>query len=191
MDMKLSRRLAGATLVLVGVFNGAAAAELDIFSAPASVSVGQDFTVSVYVNGITNLYGYEFDLGFNSALVQALGETEGSFLSQGGTLPTFHIPGAIDNFNGVVASVGNSLLGPATGVDGSGTLETFEFKAVATGSASFELANAILVDNNLNDITPPVVGTTTTVTPGTTTVPEPGAVGLFALGAMAALRRRR
>ena len=126
-------RLAPLAVALGLLSQSGVAAEIDLLSAPTTVSAGQQFTVSVYVSGITDLYGYGFDLGFNQGLVQELSASEGAFLGLGG--PTFHIDGVVDNTGGVVSGVGNTLLGDVLGVDGSGTLESFVFRATAAGTS--------------------------------------------------------
>ena len=165
------------------------AAEIDILSAPSAVIAGQQFTVSVYVSGITDLYGYGFDLGFDPGRVQELSASESAFLGLGG--PTFHIDGSVDNVGGVVSGVANSLEGDVPGVDGSGMLESFVFKATAAGSAGFTLANVTLLDSQNEDITPAVVGSETTITGGGHSVPEPAPLSLVALGVAALWMMRR
>jgi hypothetical protein len=77
--------------------------------------------------------------------------TEGSFLPGGGT--TFFIPGIIDNVGGGVCAAADSLIGAISGVTGDGTLAEFQLTTLAAGTSALSLANSILLDSSLNDIT--------------------------------------
>ena len=102
----------------------------------STITSGTAFNVDVLASDMTDLYAYQFSIGFDSTLLNANTITEGGFLSDIGT--TFFIPGAIDNLFGSVLFTGNSLLGPIAGANGSGVLATIGFNAVAVhGSRGF------------------------------------------------------
>ena len=65
-----------------------------------NISPGQKFSLDVDVSNITDLYAFQFDLGFDPGLLSALSVTEGTFLPSGGS--TFFLPGTIDNVGGTV-----------------------------------------------------------------------------------------
>jgi hypothetical protein len=115
---------------------------------PASVDAGNTFQVNVNISGATNVYGFQFDLGYDPTLVQAIGVTEEGFLPSGGT--TFFLPGTIDNGLGSFYFNGDTLIGNISGVDGMGTLLQFDFKAIAAGTSPLTLTNIFLVDPNFN-----------------------------------------
>src|SRR5437867_11035043 len=106
---------------------------------PSSLNVpaGQTFSVDVSISNVTDLFAFQFDLGFNPAIIAADGVTEGSFLATGGS--TFFIAGTIDNVGGSVSSNADTLLTALSGVSGSGTLATFELTAVGAGSSSLDV----------------------------------------------------
>ena len=105
---------------------------------PSSLNVasGANFTVSVAVSGVTDLFAFQFDLGFNPSVLKADGVTEGPFLASGGS--TSFVPGAIDNVGGDVSNNADTLLTAISGVSGSGTLASFEFTALGSGSSSLD-----------------------------------------------------
>src|ERR1017187_8890134 len=70
--------------------------------AAPTVALGQTFTLSVNISGAADLYGYQFDLGFNPTVLQAISVTEGAFLGTGG--PTIFLPGTIDNVGGSITA---------------------------------------------------------------------------------------
>jgi Cohesin domain/PEP-CTERM motif len=144
---------------------------------PTTVSQGSSLAVDVNIVSVTDLYGFQFDLGFNPSVLMATMVSEGAFLPSGGS--TFFIPGTIDNTNGIVAATADTLTGALSGVSGSGTLAVFDFTAIANGATGLTLSNVILIDSNGNLIN--TVGNT----------PEPSALILFAVTLLGALGFRR
>ena len=146
-----------------------------------TVGQGSSFTVDISITGVSDLYAWGFDLGFDPTLIAAIGITEGPFLATGG--PTFFIPGIIDNVGGTISFNGDTLEGAIPGVNGGGVLATASFIAVAQGTSPINLFNTSLLDSNLGGIQADVTGGNVTVT----AVPEPAtwlllAAGLTALG---------
>ncbi|HEV3199328.1 MAG TPA: cohesin domain-containing protein, partial [Bryobacteraceae bacterium] len=84
-----------ALAVWFGTSTGTCLAGTLSVDAPSSAAVGDIFTVNVNIAGITDLYGFQFDLSFDPAILAAASSTEGPFLPTGGA--TFFIPGTIDN----------------------------------------------------------------------------------------------
>jgi hypothetical protein len=152
-------------------------------SSPATVSQGATFAVDVNIAGVTDLFGYQLDLGFNPSVLQATGTiTEGSFFQSGGGF----VPGTIDNTLGSITSNANTLLGPGPGIDGNGTLIEFQFLAVAAGTSGLDLANIILLDSNLDNIDFTSADGSVVVTGGgPTPTPESSSFLLLAVGIVA------
>jgi general secretion pathway protein D len=103
------------------------------------VAPGQTFSLAVDVAGVSDLYGYQFDLYFNPAILSALSVSEGPFLSSGGS--TFFLPGTIDNTGGTITDNGDILETAISGVSGSGTLLNFSFQALSVGDSSVQIEN--------------------------------------------------
>ena len=101
-------------------------------STPTTVLQGSTFNVNVLVSQAADLYGFQFDLGFNPAVLQATGFSEGTFLSSVG--PTFFFNNGTDDTAGTVASNVDTLIGVPNGANGSGTLVSFDFLALAAGT---------------------------------------------------------
>lgn len=139
-------------LALVSAFYSVALAGpiVSIQPSPASVSNGATFSVSVNTLGVTDLYAFQFDVGFDPAILSADAIAEGTFLSSAG--PTFFLVGSIDNINGIVAFAANSLIGGVSGVSGNGELSILQFTALGAGLTSITLQNVQLLDSNLNPI---------------------------------------
>jgi hypothetical protein len=116
---------------------------------PGPVDAGSTFLVTVNISNAANVYGFQFNLGYDATLVQAIGVSEGGFLPSGGGT-TFFVPGTIDNGLGSFYSNGDVLIGNIPGVDGMGTLLQFDFKAIAAGTSALTLTNIFLLDPNFN-----------------------------------------
>ena len=223
--MKLGR-LCLLTTALALIANTAARADavLSVVPYSSTITAGQQFTVGIYVTGptvihsgqtitsnVTDLSSFQFDIAFNclvaggnssscapgASLLNALSVTEGPFLPNGGTNPTFFESGTIDNTARTISSIGDVGL---SGVSGSGYLVNITFEALQSGTTSIAiLANSDLqlYDSNFNPIvvadsvtTSPNLQTfptnqflSTNVTVAAAPVPEPPSGQLLALGA--------
>jgi len=109
-----------------------------------SVAVpGQSFTVNIEISDVVDLYGWEFRLGWNSTILEALSVIEGPFLKQGGN--TFFWS-KINNSAGYMI-VDCTLLGNISGVSGNGTLAIVEFYVETIGDCVLDLYGTILVNS--------------------------------------------
>jgi hypothetical protein len=86
----------------------------------------ETFSVNITVHNVVNLYSYEFKLGYDTALLDALSLNVGDFLKQ----PYYVYKFSIDDDAGVII-FGVSSRAPAPPVNGSGLLATITFKTVA------------------------------------------------------------
>ena len=87
-------------------------------------NLGEEFLINVVVVNATNLYSFEFKLGYNTTLLDAIDVTEGSFLkSFGNTSATMEI-----HDSGGYIWISVTLLTPAPPAMGSGILATIRFK---------------------------------------------------------------
>ncbi len=170
-----------------GALSAAAAPALTVAAAPNPVLVGAPLTLQVLINGIADLYAYQFSLSYNPALVQLTSVTEGAFLATGG--PTFFDGGTVNNTTGTVSFVFDSLIGAVPGVTGTGVLASMQFTAVAAGVSALTFSDVLFLDAGLADITVAAQNGSVQVS----AVPEPASYALFALGlaglAVAAQRR--
>jgi hypothetical protein len=173
-------------LVLPGL---ASADAIVSVQSPGPVSAGSNFLVNVNISGAANVYAFQFDLGFNPALVQAIGVSEGGFLSSGGAT-TFFLPGTIDNSLGSFYFNADSLIGNISGKNGTGLLLQFDFKAIAAGISPLTLSNIFLVNPNFDLLTASSVDGSVTVTPAIST-PESSVLVFLAAASMFFLLSRR
>jgi hypothetical protein len=140
-------------LILTALFCGASPALAGVMSIQPSTfdtTVGQTFSLDVFISGAVDLYGYQFDIGFDPTILSAVSVTEGPFLASAGTTSFF--PGFIDNAGGTISFIADSLTGAIAGASGDGTLATISFSALATGTSSVGIFNVEAFDSFGEDI---------------------------------------
>lgn len=163
----------------------ASAQVLSVTATPSPAVVGTPLALNVLIAGVTDLYGYQFDLAFNPAVIRVSGATEGAFLPTAGS--TIFDGGTFNNVAGTVTFAYGTLTGPVPGANGGGALARLNFNVIAPGSSALTFSNVLLVNSNLNTIL-------TQVNNGMlTAVPEPSSYALFALGlaGLAVWRQRK
>ena len=113
-------------------------------------AVGDFFTANVSVANVSNLYGYEFKLYYNSTVMNGTMVIDGSFLKGGGQ-PFFRIINFTDHYDSMygVVWIASFLLGNASGVSGGGVLATIKLKSLAVGeSVPLHLVDVELFDSS-------------------------------------------
>ncbi len=101
------------------------------------IHTGETFTLNIRAENIADLAGWQFDIAFDPASLEALNVTEGDFLkADGGT--TFFQGGSIDNAAGKIGGLNAARLS-AQGVSGTGTLLQVRFKAKSAGETALTL----------------------------------------------------
>ena len=189
----LKKLTCAAALVLGSVLAAQAAPVLRVTPALSNVTVGNVFTLDIQIFGVTDLFGWQMDLGFSpSGLVSASPATEGSFLGAGQTFGG----GTVDNSAGTITTMFSALSG-ITGVTGDGILASISFDAMNAGTATFSLSNVMLEDSNLDPIffshPSDAFSASVTIAPRNGgTVPEPSSLALLglALAGLSASRHR-
>jgi hypothetical protein len=118
------------------------------------VPVGQSFSVNVTVSSVSDLYGWEFELGWNSTLLDVTSVDEGTFLQAGGN--TFFTYQVDSIGGGMIADC--TLVGDIPGVSGSGTLASAAFHVKEVGDCPLTLYNVTLYNSYVNTIPLQAVG---------------------------------
>ena len=91
-------------------------------SAYTAKTLGEKFTVNVTVAGVVNLYSFEFQLSYNTTLLDATAVTVGSFLN-----PPYRVTKQIIDDSAGLIWLSVESQGPAPSTNGSGTLATVTF----------------------------------------------------------------
>ena len=101
------------------------------------IHTGDTFTLNIRAENIADLAGWQFDIAFDPAVLEALNVTEGDFLKADGGTTFFH-GGSIDNAAGKIGGLNAARLS-AQGVSGTGTLLQVRFKAKSAGETALTL----------------------------------------------------
>jgi len=117
--------------------------------APSSITVplNQNFTIGIAITGVVDLYGWEFQLGWNTSLLAILDVSEGQFLKAGGTT---YFASNVNTAGNLIVDC--TLTGNVPGVNGDGTLATLTFNVSDVGECSLDLHDVKLVDSSDNSI---------------------------------------
>ena len=117
-------------LVLIGILiaiTGYAMAQdtATMWLEPSELTVhpGDNFTLSVMVNG-TDIYAIQYKIVFDPTAFEVVSQTQGTFLSSDGTY-TIPAMNTYDNTNGTI-DYGESRTG-TTGITGEGVVATIQF----------------------------------------------------------------
>ncbi|RKU12490.1 hypothetical protein C6503_17015, partial [Candidatus Poribacteria bacterium] len=113
----------------------------DIFSVSTDetpIHFGDTFTLRLSANDVTDLAGWQTDISFDPAVLEAVEVSEGDFLNvKSGE--TFFWQGAIDNAAGKIKGISTAKL-KGSG-NGTGTLLLVTFKTKATGETRVTFSN--------------------------------------------------
>jgi hypothetical protein len=136
------------------LYGGVPSSVNQISIAPSTLSVipTQNFTLNINTQSITNLYSWELQFYYLNSIVNCTGAVEGGFLKIAGS--TVWAAKNEPNYNAThgMIDIGASLVGAVSGASGSGVLASMSFEAMKYGNTSIDIANAIVLDSNLNDI---------------------------------------
>ena len=113
--------------------------KIDYVFSESAIHTGDIFTIDVRAEAIIDLAGWQFDIAFDPALLEAVSVSEGDFLkTDGGS--TFFQKGLIDNGSGKITGLSVALLGDR-GASGSGDILHVQFKAKSGGNTEIALRN--------------------------------------------------
>lgn len=125
---------------------------VEVYFDPAEIftASGEIIKVPVYVDNVTDLYAYGFEINYAPALLSFVSAKEADFLKSDGVSTAFNTALKDDEEGTLI--VGNArLINPAKGLDGSGELFELTFKVVSPESDSGEMnfsGSSFLADAN-------------------------------------------
>ena len=124
---------------------GMASAQTLVSISPSTQQIdeGQNFVISIYVEPDAPASGAQFNLQFDSSLVNVVSITEGDLLNQDGASTIFS-SGTIDNSQGTVTDVYALILGKSN-VTSSSIFANIDLVALnKSGTCTFEMSNVVI-----------------------------------------------
>lgn len=130
------------------------------------VQTGNTIIVSIYMNSISNLYGYQYEVNYDASKVSAVGAFVNTFFdtTTDATVPS----GWNASCASGVCKFAASKVSPATPLTGSGTIAQITFTGVTAGDSALSFSSNILSDpdgasitHTSNSATVVVIGTAT------------------------------
>ncbi len=102
------------------------------------IYIDDTFTLDISAETVFDMAGWQFDIAFDPAILEAISVSEGNFLKTGGT--TFFQGGSIDNVAGKITGLSAARLS-TQGVTGTGVILQVKFKAKSGGETELVLQN--------------------------------------------------
>jgi hypothetical protein len=105
--------------------------------------MGKNFTISISISNVSDLYGWELKLRWNSSLLDLTNIAEGPILRSKGS--TFFSPKVNSTEGHLIADC--TLLGDIPGFSGQGTLMTIQFYVKENGACDLNLYDTQLLNS--------------------------------------------
>ena len=103
------------------------------------IHTGDTFTLNIHAENVTDLAGWQFDIAFDPAVLEAIDVSEGDFLKTDNVNTLFQ-SGSIDNAAGKIGGLSAIRLS-TQGVTGTGTVLQVTFKARSSGETELALGD--------------------------------------------------
>ena len=103
------------------------------------IHTGDTFTLNIRAENVSDMAGWQFDIAFDSTVLEAIDVSEGDFLKTDGGNTLFQ-SGSIDNAAGKIGGLSAIRLS-TQGVTGSGTVLQVTFNAKSPGETELTLEN--------------------------------------------------
>lgn len=139
-------RVALPAFMLVLMLSAGSVLATEVYIDPSSMDIttNDEFSISVSVSDVQDLYGFQFDIGFDSSILDFVGIEQGPMLSSDGeqtywSSPDTSTPGLLDNAI-------STRLGMISGIDGDGVLARVTFRPLRSGTAHIDLSDVVLGD---------------------------------------------
>jgi len=131
-------------LILNPEFGSASPVEINIDTPSQPVYKGQDFNINISVDPVDNpITAIQFNLLFNSSLIEVRNIKEGFLLKQKGANTIFN-SGTLNNKMGTVVNVWGLIITPGASITAQGIIAGLTLNAKEAGSSKIILTNVII-----------------------------------------------
>jgi ABC-type transport system substrate-binding protein len=114
---------------------------VSVYPEMAAAKLGETFAVSIVVSNVTDLFGWQFMLNFNSSAITFVNIAEGSFLANAGDTI---FATKINSTSGFIMASSTLWPYPSQGATGDGILATMTFYVQAHGATSLDFSGTKL-----------------------------------------------
>lgn len=140
-------------IFLIIVCSASALVQVSPSSSNLSLCPNDTFSINITISGVADVYGFQFDLSYDSNVLEVVSVNEGTFINVSSQYRTFWIEPDLST-SGLIKNVVCSRLGNVSSSPPSGVLATITFRlkdAVSyPASSNFLLSNLKLSDINSN-----------------------------------------
>ncbi|MDD5615296.1 MAG: PGF-pre-PGF domain-containing protein [Candidatus Methanoperedens sp.] len=144
----------------------AAPVEVSVISDLQSRKVGQDFIINISIDPFNNpITGAQFNLLFDSSVLEIKSITEGSLFNQNGANTAFN-SGILNNSDGTLINVWGLIITPGANVTTKANIATITMNAKNTGSSRLNLTHVIVSDPDSHAIEVNITNSSVSVTSG-------------------------
>ena len=140
-------------LVLPAAAVAQSEARLYLSADQLNLQTGQQSTVDVFVEEVNAVYGTEFHLRFDTAMLEVVEMSHGDFLAADPDKEAFVLQNEFDNRAGTI-DYAVSLLNPAPPAAGNGVLLHITFQGKAEGPTTIEFVDALFGTQTGEEVTP-------------------------------------
>jgi hypothetical protein len=133
---------------------------MSIIPAQKNAGMGETFTLDVKIENAADVFGFQFDVDYDPAILEFTNAAQGGFLNNNGQENTFCVD--YKNSTGLVKNVACTRMG-RTSVYGSGVLEKLTFKVIGIGVSNVKLLNVKIAGSNAEKINSTVLNGEVTV----------------------------
>lgn len=146
-----------------GVTGNAVANTFALETLRAEVNRGDTVLVNVVAQDVSDVFGVQFSVRYDPAVLEFVSADEGSFLGRSGADETMYLASVLSRAEqGLVKDFVLVKLGDE-GTSGSGVVSTLTFRSIGEGSTSLEFVDVIVADKAARPLSVETIGTTITV----------------------------
>lgn len=124
--------------------------------ATSTAGVGDTVTIGITASGAETLFGFQFNIEYDSSVLSFVSISEGTFLNMNGADDTFCVTPKTDT-EGLVKNYACTRTQKGE-VSGTGTLATATFTVLSSGTSPITLSNVKFADSKADSITPNSIG---------------------------------
>ncbi|MBN2459908.1 hypothetical protein JXB28_06510 [Candidatus Woesearchaeota archaeon] len=142
-----------ALIFIIGLSNASALVSVFPDSSTLDVCPGNNVSINITISGVSGVYGFQFDLNYNSSILDLVSVANGTFLSNNGQNSVFCLQPDLSSA-GLIDDFACSIMGESGSTPVSGVLATINFRlkevSAYPATSIFTLSDVKLSDMDSN-----------------------------------------